>query len=159
MTVDDPFTPPDAARSRAHRTHAALVRIAERHADTPTRRHRHLHPEMVDPYEGIRLVLTLAVNGAASEADEPALDQTDLVAALTLVAPVRADLDAIELGLLESARQRGLTWQAIAFGLGLGTAQAARQRYERLSGRSLPPTTLGTRETATTSGADQAGTA
>lgn len=159
MTADDLFTPPDAARSRAHRAHAALARIAERHADTPTRRHRHLHSEMVDPYEAIRLVLALAVGGAASETEEPALDQTDLVAALTLVAPVRADLDAVELGLLETARHRGLTWQAIAFGLGLGTAQAARQRYERLSGRSLPPATLGAREAATTSDADHGGTA
>ncbi|MDG4767345.1 DNA-binding protein [Solwaraspora sp. WMMD406] len=159
MTVDDPFTPPDAARSRAHRAHAALLRIAERHADTSSRRHRHLHPEVVDPYEAIRLVLALAVGGATSEAGEPALDQSDLVAALTLVAPVRADLDAIELGLLEAARQRGLTWQAIAFGLGLGTAQAARQRYERISGRSLPRTTSGTQQTPETSGVDQTGTA
>ncbi|MFV2020298.1 DNA-binding protein [Micromonospora sp. LOL_023] len=159
MTVDDSFVPPDAARSRAHRTHAALARIAERHADTPTRRHRHLHAEMVDPYETVRLVLALAVGGAAAETDEPPLDQTDLLAALTLIAPVRADLDAVELGLLETARQRGLTWQVIAFGLGLGTAQAARQRYERLSGRSVPPAALGARETATTSDADQAGTA
>jgi hypothetical protein len=29
-----------------------------------------------------------------------------------------------------------MTWQEIAFGLGLGTAQAARQRYERLADRT-----------------------
>lgn len=162
MPVDDSFAPPDAARSRAHRTHAALARIAERHADTPDRRHRHLHPEMVDPYEAVRLVLALAVGGATTADDEPALDQSDLLAALTLVTPVRADLDAVELGLLESARQRGLTWQAIAFGLGLGSAQAARQRYERLTGRQGPPATAGRPDavsTADASGADQAGPA
>ena len=29
-----------------------------------------------------------------------------------------------------------MTWQEIAFGLGLGTPQAARQRYERLASRA-----------------------
>jgi hypothetical protein len=159
MADDNLFTPPDAARSRAHRSHAALLRIAERHADTATRRHRHLHPEVVDPHEAVRLVLALAAGGTAAEPDEPALDQADLVAALTLVAPVRADLDAIELGLLESARQRGLTWQAIAFGLGLGTAQAARQRYERLAGRSQPAAGSEAPPVPSTSGVDQSGAA
>lgn len=159
MADDDLFTPPDAARSRAHRSHAALLRIAERHADTAARRHRHLHREVVDPHEAVRLVLALATGGAAGEPSEPALDQADLVAALTLIAPVRADLDTIELGLLESARQRGLTWQAIAFGLGLGTAQAARQRYERLTGRSQPAAGAVAPATGSTSGADQTGAA
>ena len=44
--------------------------------------------------------------------------------------------DALEAGLLQVARGRGMTWQAIAFGLGLGGAQAARQRYERLTVRT-----------------------
>lgn len=138
MTTDDLFTPPDAAQSRAHRRHAALLRLAGRHADTTARRHRHLHPQVVDPYEAVRLVLGLASGGSTIDPDEPELDVSDLIAALTLVAPVRADLDAVELGLLEAARSRGLTWQEIAFGLGLGTAQAARQRHDRLIGRSGP---------------------
>ncbi|SCK46773.1 hypothetical protein YW7DRAFT_04150 [Streptomyces sp. AmelKG-E11A] len=29
-----------------------------------------------------------------------------------------------------------MAWPEIAFGLGLGTPQAARQRYERLAGRT-----------------------
>jgi hypothetical protein len=37
------------------------------------------------------------------------------------------------------ARGHGLTWAQIAFGLGLGTPQAARQRYERLAGRIADP--------------------
>ena len=36
------------------------------------------------------------------------------------------------------ARGQGMTWQELAFGLGLGSAQAARQRYERLNLR-VPP--------------------
>jgi hypothetical protein len=31
-----------------------------------------------------------------------------------------------------------MTWQELAFGLGLGSAQAARQRYERLNLRVAP---------------------
>jgi hypothetical protein len=70
------------------------------------------------------------------EPGEAPVDDADLAAALTLVPRLRADVDALELGLLSMARGRGLTWQAIAFGLGLGTAQAARQRFERLAGRA-----------------------
>jgi hypothetical protein len=36
------------------------------------------------------------------------------------------------------ARGEGMTWQELAFGLGLGSAQAARQRYERLHLRTAP---------------------
>ncbi len=45
-------------------------------------------------------------------------------------------LKALESSLLMMARGRGMTWQEIAFGLGLGSAQAARQRYERLADRA-----------------------
>lgn len=45
-------------------------------------------------------------------------------------------MDELEAALLLMARGRDLTWQEIAFGLGLGTPQAAKQRYERLAGRT-----------------------
>lgn len=134
----DPFAPPDAGQARVHRQYAALIRIAERHADTPERRRRVENQMVLDPHEAVRLVLALAAGAAMPEPDEAPVDTTDLTAALTLLPHVRADLDAMEIGLLSMARSRGLTWQAIAFGLGLGTAQAARQRYERLSGRTQP---------------------
>jgi hypothetical protein len=131
----DPFTPPDASRARAHRQFAALHRITERHGDTGARRRRYAHADVLDPQEAVRLVLALAGGAAQLEPGEAEVDPADLTAALTLIPHVRADLDGIELGLLSMARGRGLTWQAIAFGLGLGSAQAARQRYERLAGR------------------------
>jgi len=134
--ADEAFLPPDAAQARAERQHAALFRIAERHADTSTRRHRWHHAEVPDPYEAVALVTALAGGAALPEPGEEPVDQADLTAALTLIPHVRAELDSLELGLLSLARDRGMTWQAIAFGLGLGTAQAARQRYERLAGRS-----------------------
>ncbi|WBB71501.1 DNA-binding protein [Micromonospora sp. WMMD1128] len=136
VTVDnDPFTAPDAAQARAHRNYAALLRIAERHAGTNSRRRRYAHPDVPDAYEAATLVMALA-GGAELDAGEEPVDQADLMAALTLIPHVRAEVDVLEAGLLQVARSRGMTWQAIAFGLGLGSAQAARQRYERLTVRT-----------------------
>ncbi|MET7835865.1 DNA-binding protein [Micromonospora sp. WMMA1998] len=136
VTVDnDPFTAPDAAQARAHRNYAALLRIAERHAGTNSRRRRYAHPDVPDAYEAATLVMALAGGAELEEGEEP-VDQADLMAALTLIPHVRAEVDVLEAGLLQVARGRGMTWQAIAFGLGLGSAQAARQRYERLTVRT-----------------------
>ncbi|MFR9776169.1 DNA-binding protein [Micromonospora sp. MS34] len=132
---NDPFTAPDAAQARAHRNYAALMRIAERHAGTNARRRRYAHPDVPDAYEAATLVMALA-GGADLEPGEETVDQADLMAALTLIPHVRSDVDTLEAGLLQTARSRGMTWQAIAFGLGLGSAQAARQRYERLTVRT-----------------------
>ncbi|MBU8860164.1 MULTISPECIES: DNA-binding protein [unclassified Micromonospora] len=136
VTVDnDPFTAPDAAQARTHRNYAALLRIAERHAGTSSRRRRYAHPDVPDAYEAATLVMALAGGAELEEGEEP-VDQADLMAALTLIPHVRAEVDVLEAGLLQVARGRGMTWQAIAFGLGLGSAQAARQRYERLTVRT-----------------------
>ncbi|MFY1599447.1 DNA-binding protein [Micromonospora sp. WMMD737] len=134
--MSDAFVTPDASRARAERTYAALHRITERHADTETRRRRHTNPYVPDTYEAVALVTALAAGGAEVEADEEPVDEADLVAALTLVPHLRAEVDTMEAGLLTLARSRGLTWQQIAYGLGLGSAQAAKQRFERLSART-----------------------
>ncbi|MFG1779084.1 DNA-binding protein [Micromonospora sp. NPDC049051] len=134
--MTDSFTAPDAGASRAHRTYAALRRIADRHADTEARRRRHTNPYLPDTYEAVALVTALAAGGAEVEPGEEPADDADLVAALTLVPHLRAEVDTMEAGLLTLARARGLTWQQIAYGLGLGSAQAAKQRYERLSART-----------------------
>lgn len=77
------------------------------------------------------------LSGAALlDKGEPEVDRADITAALSLVPLVRAELDELEASLLQMARGRGMTWPEIAFGLGLGTPQAARQRYERLAGRT-----------------------
>ncbi|MFV2114891.1 DNA-binding protein [Micromonospora sp. LOL_025] len=134
--MTDSFTAPDAGASRAHRTYAALHRITERHAGTEARRRRHTNPYVPDAYEAVALVTALAAGGAEVEPGEEPVDEADLVAALTLVPHLRAEVDAMEAGLLTLARSRGLTWQQIAYGLGLGSAQAAKQRFERLSART-----------------------
>ncbi|MFI1203666.1 DNA-binding protein [Streptomyces sp. BHT-5-2] len=132
----DPFTPPDPGRARAHRAHAALFRIAERHAATDEQRRRQTHPAILAPHEAVRLVSFLLSGAAELHDGEAEVDRADITAALSLVPMVRGEMDELETGLLQMARGRGMTWQEISFGLGLGTPQAARQRFERLAGRT-----------------------
>jgi hypothetical protein len=138
MTID-PFTRPDPEADRAKRVYAALFQVAERHASTPERRWRHVHPHVLSPHEAVRLVVVMASGTVEPGEGEPPADVTDIAAALTLVPHARAELDEFEVALLQMARGRGMTWQDIAHGLGLGSAQAARQRFERLTSRTPPP--------------------
>lgn len=132
----DPFSPTHPDQVRAGRAPAALFRIAERHAATDEQRRRQVHATIVGPYEAARLV-TFLLTGVADPAEgEPEVDHADITAALTLMPMARVEMDEVEAGLLKMARDRGMTWPEIAFGLGLGTPQAARQRYERLVGRT-----------------------
>lgn len=63
------------------------------------------------------------------------LDENGLLAALTLLPAARAELDQLEAAMLLTARTHGLSWPRIATALGLASAQAAQQRFGRLSGR------------------------
>ncbi len=93
---------------------------------------------MIGPGEAVRLLVGLAAGSVVAEDGEDAVDAADLTAALTLMPMVRAEIDQLEASLLLIARGQGMTWQELAFGLGLGSAQAARQRYERLNLRAAP---------------------
>jgi hypothetical protein len=137
--MPDPFAPPDPAVQRAARTYQALTHLTERHAGTPRRRARQVHPTTPEPHEVVRLIAAMTGGSVPAEPDEPEVDGDDLVAALTLLPHTRADLDATEMHLLQAARTRGMTWQDIAFSLGLRTPQAARQRFERLAARTHEP--------------------
>ncbi|GII92283.1 DNA-binding protein [Sinosporangium siamense] len=117
---------------------AALFRIADRHASSPQLRSRQVHPDMLASHEAVRLVAFLLSGATTIQDGEAEVDQADLVAALTLLPRVRAEFDALEADVLKMARGRSMTWQEIAFGLGLGSPQAARQRYERLTERAVP---------------------
>lgn len=144
----DPFALPDPEQARAQRVYASLLRIAERHAVTDEQRRRQVHPSFLSPHEAIRLVSFLLSGTARQDDGEPAVDHADITAALSLVPLARAEMDELEAGLLQMARGRGMTWQEIAFGLGLGTPQAARQRYERLADRTAEPTDASEQEAA-----------
>lgn len=112
------------------------MRIAERHAAADAQRKRQVHPTVLGPHEAVRIVSFLLSGAAKPVGDEPDVDHADITAALTLLPTARGGMDELEVGLLQMARGRGMTWPEIAFGLGLGTPQAARQRYERLVPRT-----------------------
>lgn len=130
--MTDTWRPPDAPTARAEREYAALFRIHQRHADSAARRARPGLTPMIGPSEAVRLLVSLAAGSAVVEDGEDSVDAADLAAALTLMPKVRAEVDQFEASLLIIARAQGTTWQELAFWLGLGSAQAARQRYERL---------------------------
>jgi len=130
------FAPSDPERERSARRFASLQRIADRHAATASARSRQIHPDSLAPHEAVRLVAYLAGGLLPADAEEPPIDATDLVAALTLLPVVRAELDELEVGLLAACRGRGLTWAQIAFALGLRSGQAAQQRADRLAART-----------------------
>jgi hypothetical protein len=136
--VNDTWTPPDAHQARAEREYSALIRIQQRHANDPARRDRGRHSAMIGPDEAARLLVSLAAGSAMLEDGEEGVDAADLTAALTLMPMARAEIDQVEASLLMIARARGMTWQELAFALGLGSPQAARQRYERLAVRTAP---------------------
>ena len=119
----------------AKQSWAALSRIAERHAVTDKQRRRSAHPTAIEPHEAVRLVAGLAFGSIVLDPAEPDIDDDEVLAALALMVHVRADVDQLELGLLNAARRRQLTWQAIAQGMGLNSAQAVKQRRDRLSER------------------------
>ena len=127
--------PPSSEEQRRQRVPAALFRIADRHAADPDARGRSSSAATLLPQEAVRLVELLAAGGTSYRDGEAQVDADDLVAALTLVPFVRAELDETELALMMLARGREMTWASIALGLGLGSAQAAQQRYERLASR------------------------
>jgi hypothetical protein len=62
-------------------------------------------------------------------------DEDDLLAALTLLPAARAEVDQVEAAVLFTARAHGLAWSRISRAMGLGSAQAAQQRFDRVTGR------------------------
>jgi hypothetical protein len=59
----------------------------------------------------------------------------EVMAALTLLAAARAEMEQLETALLFTARGQGLSWGRISRAMGLGSAQAALQRFDRLTVR------------------------
>ena len=63
----------------------------------------------------------------------------ELVAALTLLPAARAEVDQTEAALLFTARAHGLSWAQISQAMGLGSPQAAQQRFGRITVRTRHP--------------------
>lgn len=63
------------------------------------------------------------------------VNDDEVMAALALLPAARAEMEQLETALLFSARAQGLSWGRISRAMGLGSAQAALQRFDRLTGR------------------------
>jgi hypothetical protein len=109
--------------NRSELINAAQRRLAARFGVSGSRR----HADGPQPSELIQRVI------AAASAGQPAADDTDIRSALALVAADRWATESREVNLITLARQRQLPWREIAQHLGLGSEQAAQQRYHRLS--------------------------
>ena len=75
---------------------------------------------------------------AAWCARTPEVDTEVVMAGVSLLEAARAELDQIEAALLFAARSAGITWADVATALGLGSAQAAQQRFDRVLARTDP---------------------
>lgn len=70
------------------------------------------------------------------DGDHPAADPADLLAALQLTAQDQSNAEGREVNVVSRLRSKDVSWRVIAQYRGLESAQAARQRYERLARRS-----------------------
>ena len=80
-------------------------------------------------------VLLAAANHQHSDGQLPDVGTDELGAALTLFEEIRTQVDRLETQVVIEARRRGMDWKQIAPHQGLGSSQAASQRYQRLMTR------------------------
>jgi hypothetical protein len=121
----------DADHEQAAREAGARGRLLEAGASSLPRApwlHRGQPPSAADL---IRFALWRAGVGGSGE--------EDLLAALTLLAAARSEVDQAEAALLFTARAHGLSWARISRAMGLGSPQAAQQRFDRVAGRAGNP--------------------
>ncbi|MFY1693569.1 hypothetical protein [Plantactinospora sp. WMMB782] len=84
--------------------------------------------------DGIPADVVAAHSAVLAAASGGGAGQPEPLAAMRLLAGLRAGLDEAERQLIEAARQRRASWAQIATALGLASRQAAEQRWVRLSG-------------------------
>lgn len=89
------------------------------------------------------MILVAAAGDQRPGGDRPRPTASDVQDALALAVRARSDLDYQEERLIDLARsqtddRRRLTWAEIAKALGMGSAQAAQQRYRRRAGDTDP---------------------
>jgi hypothetical protein len=118
---------PDPDTERAAREHDARRRLLDAGASSLPRApwlHRSQPPSSVD------LVRFAVWRGQAGK-----VTAEEVQAALTLLPAARAELEQLETALLFTARAEALSWGQISRAMGLGSAQAALQRFDRITSR------------------------
>jgi hypothetical protein len=73
------------------------------------------------------------MNRAIDDAANPSAGTTELRAALELAGLDQRNAETREINVVARLRERGVSWREIAHHRGLQSAQAAKQRYERLA--------------------------
>jgi hypothetical protein len=117
----------DLDRDRADREREAVRHVLRAGAAALPRQpwlHRAQPPSAVDL---VRFVVWRAGTDKITE--------DDLEAALALLGAAREEVEQLEAAVLFTARGRGLTWARISRAMRLGSAQAALQRFDRLTSR------------------------
>lgn len=118
---------PDSDQQQSAREQSARKRLLDAGASSLPRApwlHRSQPPSAVDL---VRFTVWRGQGGRAND--------DEVVAALTLLSAARAEMEQTETALLFTARGQGLAWGSISRAMGLGSAQAALQRFDRLTGR------------------------
>jgi hypothetical protein len=111
-------------RDPSRRDNGSLTRTSA--ATTLDAMVRHVQQRGGDPIVGYRLAVETVAAGSSTP--------DEVLHALSELVNVRKDLDRVERELIGSARAQGIAWPEIAAALGLGSRQAAEQRWLRLSG-------------------------
>lgn len=118
---------PGPDHERADHEHRARQQLLDAGASSLPRApwsHRSQPPSSLDL---VRFAVWRGQTGLISEAE--------VRAALHLLPAARAEVQQLETALLFTARAQGLSWGRISRAMGLGSAQAALQRFDRLMGR------------------------
>ena len=119
---------PDPDQAQAGREHRAQQQLLDAGASSLPRApwlHRSQPPSSVDL---VRFAVWRGQTGRFTE--------EDVQASLTLLPAARVEVEQLETALLFTARAQGLSWGRISRAMGLGSAQAAQQRFDRLNGRA-----------------------
>ncbi|MFC9838247.1 hypothetical protein ACFVKB_31215 [Rhodococcus sp. NPDC127530] len=121
MTTDDQTHAAELDQARTTLNEAGAARLERRPWEHPGQ-----------PRSDADLVRFAAWAARDAQGTDPAV----LAAGLRLLSSARVELDQIEAGLLFAARGSGMTWPQVAETLGLGSAQAAQQRLNRVLARA-----------------------
>jgi hypothetical protein len=117
---------PDSDQQQSGREQSARTRLLDAGASSLPRApwlHRSQPPSAVD------LVRFAVWRGQGDKVND------EVMAALSLLPAARAEMEQLETALLFTARAQGLSWGRISRAMGLGSAQAALQRFDRLTSR------------------------
>jgi hypothetical protein len=116
-----------ADREQAARERAARTRLLGAGAASLPRP-PWLHPKQ--PPSAVDLI-----HFAVWRARTGAVEESSVLAAVNLLQAAYAEVAQLETAVLFAARSRGLSWSRISREMGLGSAQAAQQRFDRVTAR------------------------